>query len=72
MKHIAHPIIGDATHGKGPLNRDVAKLIGLQRLWLHAQSLELPHPVSGQRLRLAAPLPGEWELWDTFSTEASG
>ncbi|MFA9201316.1 MAG: hypothetical protein ACEQR8_09060, partial [Cypionkella sp.] len=23
MKHIAHPIIGDATHGKGPLNRAV-------------------------------------------------
>lgn len=67
MKHIAHPIIGDATHGKGPLNRAVADLIGLQRLWLHAQSLELPHPVSGQRLRLASPLPSEWRLWDLFS-----
>ena len=70
MKHIAHPIIGDATHGKGPLNRAVADLIGLQRLWLHAQSLELRHPVSGQMLRLASPLPSEWGLWDAF-TEAS-
>ena len=67
MKHIAHPIIGDATHGKGPLNRDVAELIGLQRLWLHAHSLELPHPVSGQMLRLASPLPIEWGLWDSLS-----
>jgi tRNA pseudouridine65 synthase len=67
MKHIAHPIIGDATHGKGPLNRAVADLIGLQRLWLHAQSLELPHPVSGQRLQLVSPLPSEWGLWDVFS-----
>jgi tRNA pseudouridine65 synthase len=66
MKHIAHPIIGDATHGKGPLNRAVADLIGLQRLWLHAQSLELPHPVSGQRLQLVSPLPSEWGLWDAF------
>jgi tRNA pseudouridine65 synthase len=68
MKHIAHPIIGDATHGKGPLNRAVADLIGLQRLWLHAQSLELPHPVSGQRLQLVSPLPSEWGLWDALET----
>jgi tRNA pseudouridine65 synthase len=66
MKHIAHPILGDATHGKGPLNRAVAELIGLQRLWLHAESLELHHPVSGQPLRLAAPLPGEWGVWDAY------
>jgi tRNA pseudouridine65 synthase len=72
MKHIAHPILGDATHGKGPLNRAVAELLGLQRLWLHAESLELPHPVSGQMLRLAAPLPNDWAVWDAFSTEASG
>jgi tRNA pseudouridine65 synthase len=71
MKHIAHPIIGDATHGKGPLNRAVADLIGLQRLWLHAESLELPHPVSGQRLRLASPLPSEWGLWDVYVPERS-
>jgi tRNA pseudouridine65 synthase len=67
MKHIAHPIIGDATHGKGPLNRAVADLIGLQRLWLHAQSLDLPHPVSGQQLRLVSPLPSEWGLWNSFT-----
>jgi len=70
MKHIAHPIIGDATHGKGPLNRAVADLIGMQRLWLHAQRLELPHPVSGQQLCLVSPLPNEWGLWNSF-TEAS-
>jgi tRNA pseudouridine65 synthase len=68
MKHIAHPIIGDATHGKGPLNRAVADLMGLQRLWLHAASLALPHPISGQLLRLTAPMPSEWALWDAFST----
>lgn len=66
-KHIAHPILGDATHGKGPLNRAVADLIGLQRLWLHAERLQLPHPVSGQPLVIDAPLPAEWRLWDAFS-----
>jgi tRNA pseudouridine65 synthase len=66
MKHIAHPIIGDATHGKGPLNRAVADLIGLQRLWLHATRLQLAHPVSAQPLVIEAPLPDEWGLWTTF------
>lgn len=41
-KHIAHPLLGDATHGKGPLNRAFAEHIGLQRLWLHAWKLGLP------------------------------
>ena len=66
MKHIAHPIMGDATHGKGPLNRAVADLIGLQRLWLHAERLQLKHPVDGQPLVIDAPLPTEWELWNPF------
>ncbi|MGQ3053192.1 MAG: pseudouridine synthase [Roseateles sp.] len=60
LKHIAHPILGDATHGKGPLNRAVAAQLGLQRLWLHAQSLSLTHPVTGMPLQLHAPLGGHW------------
>jgi len=63
MKHIAHPIMGDATHGKGPLNRAVAEHIGFNRLWLHALRLELRHPVHDAALRVEAPLPPEWELW---------
>ena len=63
MKHIAHPIIGDATHGKGPLNRAVAQHIGMQRLWLHALGLQLTHPVSGESLSLLAPLGPEWLRW---------
>jgi tRNA pseudouridine65 synthase len=55
QKHIAHPILGDATHGKGPLNRAVAAHLGQNRLWLHARSLALVHPVSGTRLTLDAP-----------------
>jgi tRNA pseudouridine65 synthase len=58
LKHIAHPILGDATHGKGPLNRAVAAWLGRQRLWLHAAELTLVHPVSSAPLRLHAP-PGE-------------
>jgi tRNA pseudouridine65 synthase len=63
MKHIAHPILGDATHGKGPLNRAVAEHVGLQRLWLHATTLELNHPVTGAELHLQAPPGPEWAEW---------
>ena len=56
LKHLAHPIIGDATHGKGPLNRWWAEQLGLQRLWLHAWKLSIPHPVTGERLNLRSGL----------------
>ncbi|MGI9215860.1 MAG: pseudouridine synthase [Hydrogenophaga sp.] len=63
-KHMAHPIIGDATHGKGPLNRAVAASLGEQRLWLHAGRLELTHPMTGAALDIRAPGGSEWSLWD--------
>jgi len=56
LKHLAHPIIGDATHGKGPLNRWWAQRLGLQRLWLHAWQLEVPHPETGAPLRIDSGL----------------
>ena len=70
-KHIAHPIIGDATHGKGPLNRAVAAHLGTSRLWLHALSLGLSHPVSGHPLQVQSPLPSEWSLWGNAASLTS-
>lgn len=60
LKHIGHPLIGDATHGKGPLNRAVAAWLGQGRLWLHAHQLELLHPGTGAPLRITAPPGPEW------------
>jgi tRNA pseudouridine65 synthase len=59
LKHIDHPIIGDANYGKGELNRDLAARYGLNRLALHAASLELDHPATGERLRIDSPLPDD-------------
>lgn len=73
LKHIAHPIIGDATHGKGPLNRALATLLGVQRLWLHALRLELAHPVHGTALPLEAPPGPDFELWRrSFEVDQGG
>ena len=61
LKHIAHPILGDATHGKGPLNRWWAapQRLGQQRLWLHAQALDFVHPLTGAPVALRSGL--VWE-----------
>jgi len=61
LKHIAHPIVGDATYGKGRLNRAFSERVNVTRLWLHAQSLALAHPVIGAPLTIEAPLNEEWQ-----------
>ncbi len=55
MKYIAHPIIGDATHGKGRHNRLFQDLFGSHRLLLAAVTLAFRHPVNDRWLRLSAP-----------------
>ncbi|WP_422136023.1 tRNA pseudouridine(65) synthase TruC [Endozoicomonas sp. ALD040] len=56
MKHIAHPIIGDAKHGKGVHNRYFAKHFSAGRLLLACTDLELTHPLTRERLLLSASL----------------
>jgi tRNA pseudouridine65 synthase len=56
LKHVAHPVIGDATYGKGRHNRLFARLFGSDRLLLACVELHLTHPVTGAPLALRAPL----------------
>jgi len=56
LKHIAHPVIGDATYGKGRHNRLFGRLFGCERLLLACIELRIRHPDSGMPLVLAAPL----------------
>ena len=56
MKHIAHPIIGDAKHGKGNHNRFFKTQFNCHRLLLACTSLQLQHPVTGLLLNIQAPL----------------
>ena len=67
FKALAHPLIGDASHGKGPLNRALAAHIGHSRLWLHALQLSLAHPVTGLPLDLRADLGTEWSAWSAWT-----
>ncbi|MFH7044624.1 pseudouridine synthase [Paucibacter sp. JuS9] len=69
LKHMAHPIVGDATHGKGPLNRAVAAHLGVQRLWLHALELRIWHPGNGEALVMSASPGPEWSGLPGIQTE---
>ena len=56
MAHIHHPIIGDCQHGRGDHNRLFKQHFGCHRMLLHAQRIDLRHPVSGGPLHIEAPL----------------
>jgi len=56
LAHAGHPILGDDKYGDFALNRSWARE-GVTRLFLHAGRLAFLHPVSGERMQLAAPLP---------------
>lgn len=51
LQAIGHPILGD------PLYATPAQQALVPRLLLHALTLEIPHPVTGEPLRFAAPCP---------------
>ena len=54
MKHINHPIIGDANHGRGRHNRYFAERFGQGRLMLAATAMAFTHPVTGEPVLLDA------------------
>lgn len=62
MKHIYHPIVGDTSHGDGKQNTFLRDTFGLSRLMLHAQSLQLAHPTTGEQLHIQAGLPDDFSL----------
>src|SRR5688572_7567427 len=64
LAHAGHPIVGDDKYGDFALNRKLK-----QRLLLHAGRLAFRHPVSGERVKFEAPLPGEMRR---FVDEAFG
>ena len=60
MKHLFHPIVGDTSHGDGRHNRFFRTQYDCTRMLLHAQTLALSHPVTGEPLLLKAGLDGQW------------
>ena len=61
MKHIAHPVIGDTTHGRGEHNRFFREEFGCRRLLLQARELCFSHPRSGAGIRIRAAAEPGWD-----------
>ncbi len=59
LESSGHPIAGDRRYGDFPFNRRLKAQAGLKRMFLHARTLELSHPLTGTPLQLEAPLPPE-------------
>ena len=54
---VAHPIIGDTKYGDGEHNKAFREYRDCHRLLLHACSLQLPHPITGELLTFNATAP---------------
>jgi 23S rRNA pseudouridine955/2504/2580 synthase len=57
---LGHPIIGDDRYGQDDTNK-LFKTKGYSRMFLHAQFLEFKHPVTGELMKVTAPLPQKLE-----------
>jgi 23S rRNA pseudouridine955/2504/2580 synthase len=71
LAHLGFPILGDEKYGDFSLNKDLQKM-GLKRMFLHAASMRLPHPLSGEGLMLKASLPDELEAFLRKSEKLDG
>ena len=60
MRHVFHHIVGDTSHGDGRHNRFFRTQYDCARMLLHAESLALNHPVTGESLLLKAGLDDQW------------
>ncbi len=58
LKSLGHPILGDPLYG---WKEDTRLAKQPARVMLHAEHLELKHPISGKLLDLRAPLPKDFQ-----------
>ncbi len=59
MHAIGHPVLGDLLYTTKP-ERALTKKLAITRQMLHARSLTLAHPITGEHLTLVAPLPPDF------------
>jgi len=57
MRHVGSGIAGDDEYGDRALNTFAKQNFGLKRQFLHAATIRLNHPITGDALEITAPLP---------------
>jgi RluA family pseudouridine synthase len=61
MNMIGHPLILDDVYGQEKANRSFSKALRMHRFFLHATSVDFPHPVSKQMIHIDSPMPKYFE-----------
>ena len=59
QKQLRSPLVCDVNYGDGKVNRFFRQTFSLGRMFLHAETLKLPHPVEPRRVVLECALPEE-------------
>jgi len=65
---LGHPLVGDERYGTEENNKLFRKK-GYKRMFLHAEKLQFAHPVTGEVLKLVAPLPAELQALLTIEEQ---
>jgi tRNA pseudouridine65 synthase len=58
--HIMHPILADRPHGCNKQNRLWKETFQMDTMMLHARCITFPHPITGEQIRIQAPLQSEF------------
>lgn len=61
LSGAGHGVAGDPRYGDAAFDRALQEATGLDRMFLHAWRVRLPHPRTGEPLELTAPLPEDLE-----------
>ena len=61
LDHLRHPIIGDRPWGCNKQNKLFLDKWEMNTMMLHAVSMKIPHPISGELIEINAELPTEFQ-----------
>jgi 23S rRNA pseudouridine955/2504/2580 synthase len=68
LAHLGFPIAGDDKYGDFAWNKVLIRQ-GFKRMFLHAESLVLPRPGTGELLKIEAPLPESFRQFTAMSAD---
>ena len=70
LSHAGFPIIGDPKYGDFTLNKVLHKQ-GFNRMFLHAFSVTISHPIDGHRCYFESPVPDVFDLLEPAPARTS-
>lgn len=61
LQSIGHPLLMDPLYGNKKLDIAFNRKFHYKKFFLHAYSLDFPHPITGVAMHVESPLPGAFE-----------